>query len=62
MTPDYSSTISDTRTVSLSIWPGAVKDSNDWFSVAADTYTVQSSFLAIPFDSNGVGTVPQSSA
>ena len=59
VTPDYSSTISDTRTVSLTIWPGAVKDTNDWFSVAADTYTVQSSFLAIPFDSDGVGTVPR---
>ncbi len=65
ITPDYAPSIYDSTTVSLSMGAGAVTDNNGWGSVASDTYTVKSSYLnkvaaAIPFDGDGVGTVPRS--
>lgn len=64
ITPDYATSIDAPTTVSVSMGAGAVHDNNGWESVASDTFTVKSVHLArvattIPFDSDGVGTVPQ---
>ena len=63
--PNYAPSVYDTTTVSLSIGAGAATDTNGWASVASDTYTVNSLYVekvavTIPFDSDGVGTVPRS--
>ena len=65
VTPNYAPSIYDPTTVSLSIGAGAVTDTNEWSSVASDTYTVKSSRMnkvavTISFDDSGVGTVPRS--
>ena len=65
ITPSYSSSIYEPKTVSVSMGAGAVTDINDWASVASDTFSAKSIYLQktavnIPFDSDGVGTVPQS--
>ena len=67
ITPDYAKSIydGDQTTVSVNMEPGAVSDQNGWGSIWSDTYTVKSSYVervatTIPFDSNGVGTVPRS--
>ena len=65
VTPNsYGESIYDATTVSISIRAGAVTDTNEWESVASDTYSVKASRLKhvavdIPFDSDGVGTVPR---
>ena len=66
VTPDYAKSAyeEDQTTVTVSMNAGAVTDANRWSSVASDTYTVKSSYVdktafTIPFDSNGVGTVPR---
>ena len=62
ITPDYAKSVydKDQTTVAVSMNAGAVSDQNGWGSVAPDAYTVKSSYVkTIPFDSDGVGTVPQ---
>ena len=54
----------DQTTVTVGMNEGAVSDQNGWGSVASDTYTVKSAYVEkvaanIPFDGNGVGTVPR---
>ena len=65
VSPSYAPSIYDPTTVSISVGAGAATDPNGWSNVASDTYTVKSLRLeqvavTIPFDSDGVGTVPRS--
>ena len=65
ITPHHATTSYGFSTVSVSMGAAAVRDSNGWESVASNTFSVKYKPLArkavtIPFDGDGVGTVPQS--